>query len=356
MGKPLAIIPDARINGPAHTVVERLLSISGEDVLTIDRKNREPWSGKLPTRIMVLSNEIPRFTDSSGAIANRLLVLQMRQSFLGREDRTLDARLTDELPGILNWALEGLDRLTQQGRFTVPSASSEATTMLMDLASPVSAFVRECCYRGQGQSVTRDRLYLAWRSWCADNGHEPGSKATFGRNLAAVVPDLGNIKPRVDGVQIRCYAGIGLLRASPDSIPVSAGQNVASEARRPDSPLKPRQAALGRESGAHASGSGVKPQVAGFESGEAGESAFSDQLHPYPETAADWLMRFMRANAGPGGWVKPGDVIAAGRANGISHAAIMKAKRLYVDTPIESSGNGRGSMWRIVESGTETAS
>ena len=67
LGKPLAIISDARLGDtPTHTVVERLLSITGEDMLTVDRKFRDPWSGKLPTRFVVLSNELPRFKDSSG--------------------------------------------------------------------------------------------------------------------------------------------------------------------------------------------------------------------------------------------------------------------------------------------------
>jgi putative DNA primase/helicase len=131
LGRPLAIISDARLgNTGANTVVERLLSISGEDMLTIDRKYREPWSGKLPTRLVVLSNELPKFRDSSAAIANRLLILQMTQSFLGREDRTLDRKLRGELPGILNWALEGLGRLTENGSFTVPAASDHATALI----------------------------------------------------------------------------------------------------------------------------------------------------------------------------------------------------------------------------------
>jgi putative DNA primase/helicase len=151
LGRPLAIISDARLGStPAHTVVERLLSITGEDMLTVDRKFKDPWSGKLPTRFVLLSNELPRFKDRSGAIANRLLILQMTKSFLGHEDRILDERLRGELPGILAWALAGLDRLVRNGKFTVPSASADATNLMMDLASPVSAFVREKCRRAPG--------------------------------------------------------------------------------------------------------------------------------------------------------------------------------------------------------------
>lgn len=279
MGKPLAIIADARLGGTTvHTIVERLLSISGEDVLTVDRKFRDPWSGKLSTRLMILSNEVPRFSDASGAIANRLLVLQMRNSFLGREDRTLDARITAELPGILNWALEGLDRLASKQHFTVPKSSGEATTMLMDLASPVSAFVRDCCVRAEGASVERDRLYGAWKAWCVDSGHESGSKATFGRNLAAVVPDLGTSKPRVNGIQIRYYTNIGLSPASPASPGIPAGQSPASEARPPVSPPVPEQQqfpAETGEAGTGASNSEVTPQVNQGEAGEARKSPLS---------------------------------------------------------------------------------
>ena len=60
IGKPLAIISDARFSGrDASVVVERLLSISGEDTLTINRKYRDQWTGKLPSRLHVLSNELP---------------------------------------------------------------------------------------------------------------------------------------------------------------------------------------------------------------------------------------------------------------------------------------------------------
>ena len=38
---------------------------------TIDRKYEEPWSGQLPTWIMVLTNELPRSTGASGAIGSR---------------------------------------------------------------------------------------------------------------------------------------------------------------------------------------------------------------------------------------------------------------------------------------------
>ena len=212
LGKPLAIISDARLSSaPAHTVVERLLSITGEDMLTVDRKYREPYSGRLPTRFVMLSNELPRFTDASGAIATRMLILQLTKSFLNKEDRGIESRVVPELPGVLNWALEGLDRLATNGQFTVPESSEAAATMMMDLASPVSAFVRERCELGPDRTVARDLLYLDWKAWAESNGHHAGAKITFGRSLHAAVPGLDRADIPVGDKRVHGYRGLGLL-------------------------------------------------------------------------------------------------------------------------------------------------
>jgi putative DNA primase/helicase len=216
IGKPLAFVTDARLgNTPSHTVVERLLSITGEDWLTIDRKYREPWTGKLPTRFVILSNELPKFRDSSGAIATRLLILQMTESFLGREDHQLDAKLSGELAGILNWSLEGLKRLERQGRFTEPKSSCDAAALMADLASPVSAFVRECCVVRPDATIPRDNLYAAWKVWAENNGHRGIAKSTFGRDLRAVVPGVKDFRPRKGEKQIHSYTYIALRPDSP---------------------------------------------------------------------------------------------------------------------------------------------
>jgi putative DNA primase/helicase len=229
IGKPLAFVTDARLgNTPSHVVVERLLSITGEDWLTIDRKYREPWTGKLPTRFVILSNELPKFRDSSGAIATRLLILQMTESFYGREDHELDAKLHEELGPILLWALAGLDRLTRTGRFTEPETSRDAAALMMDLASPVSAFVRERCVRTPEAWVTRDDLYAAWCEWAESNGHQRTAKSTFGRDLRSVVPGVKDSHLRWGNKRVWCYAHIGLLPVPPVPPDEAAGEGLVS--------------------------------------------------------------------------------------------------------------------------------
>jgi putative DNA primase/helicase len=215
LAKTLAIVSDARLGTGSDTVVERLLSISGEDAITVDRKYREPWTGKLGTRFFVISNELPNFGDASGAIATRFVVLELRESWLGRENTRLTDELLTELPGILRWALDGLDRLITTDRFTTVHSSEDAIAALADMVSPIGAFVRECCVVGPAFEVPVRQLYDAWKDWCVGNGHyHAGTIQRFGRDLRAAVPGLKVARPSDAGRRHRSFVGLGVLSGS----------------------------------------------------------------------------------------------------------------------------------------------
>jgi putative DNA primase/helicase len=223
IGKQLAIIADARLGGRAdqQAIAERLLSISGEDGVTADRKFMESWSGTLSTRFMIMTNELPQIADASGAFASRFIVLAMQRSFFGIEDHGLGDRLLHELPGILNWAIEGWRRLQERGHFRQPASSAETIQELEDLSSPVGAFLRERCEIGLGLSISRKLLFAHWRDWCEEEGRDhPGTTASFGRRLGAAVRGLKTTQPRVDGEKERRYEGIGLRADIPFDVRV----------------------------------------------------------------------------------------------------------------------------------------
>jgi putative DNA primase/helicase len=210
IGKSLAIVSDARFTGQdIGIVVERLLCISGEDSLTIDRKHKESVTMKLPTRFMFLTNELPRLTDASNALAGRFMLLRINKSWYGKEDLELGKKLEKELPGILLWALKGWTRLKKRGRFIQPQISLDAIEELEDLCSPVAAFVKEKCVVGQGLRISVDMLYSAWQMWCEKEGRSIiSTRQTFGRDLAAAFPNIRHRRNNYnDG---KFYDGIAL--------------------------------------------------------------------------------------------------------------------------------------------------
>ena len=129
----------------AQVIVERLLAITGEDTLSIDRKFLPAWTGQLPTRFLILTTELPKLGDASGAIASRFIVLRLVRSFYQQEDLTLTRKLEMERPGILTWAMAGRDRLAGRGHFVQPASAKQAVDELADLASPIGASCATPC-------------------------------------------------------------------------------------------------------------------------------------------------------------------------------------------------------------------
>ena len=215
--KSLATVPDGRLGSRQNVaqLLERLLSISGGDVVSVQRKHTTDWTGALRARVVIISNDLPRIRDISGALASRFVPVVFTQSFLGNEDLTLVDRLLTELSSVLNWGLDGRDRLVERGRFVLPGASREALSQIAELSSPVAGFVQDCCEVVEGATARQDATYAAWTEWCGRHGCKPGTSQSFARNLRAVVLGLTVARPRLGLRQVRCWQGLRLLPPLP---------------------------------------------------------------------------------------------------------------------------------------------
>jgi len=150
---------------------------------------------------------LPKFDENSPALARRFVPLILTESFFGREDRGLIDRLLPELPGILNWAIEGWKRLQDRGHFLLPSASRAAVDAIQERSSPIAAFLAEMCDVGPGLCVEKDKLYAAWLGWNERNGdRNPGGKG----KLTQLLDTAARIKAGKAGTGDRAPSYIGV--------------------------------------------------------------------------------------------------------------------------------------------------
>lgn len=230
LDKPVLFIGDAHsVSGPdRNRILDRFKSITGADAIPVNRKYKGAWNGRLPGRLTLAANNIPAFADDSGAMANRLLILPFNISFLGREDITLESRLMQELPGICNWAIEGLQRLRTNGRFTEPSASVVERQEIMDQQAPLMSYVRDCCEFVPDGLEHTESLYIRFKLWKQQEGGTVMTKTAFSRAMKSML--RGRIvkdNVYVNGTRANGFRGIRLLpfQAPGNVIPFQPASN-----------------------------------------------------------------------------------------------------------------------------------
>ncbi len=182
-------------------------------------------SERVTARLVMCCNSMPTLYDASGALANRLLVLPFQVSFAGREDVALESKLATELPGVANWAVAGLRRLTANGKFTTGKASAAAGRAFAAKTAAVRQWVIERAVVDKaidpgylppeaigdqvGWTATTD-LYDDYCHWCMDRGDTPQESPYFGQQLRTAVDRLQPKRPVVKGVRVVGYVGIRL--------------------------------------------------------------------------------------------------------------------------------------------------
>lgn len=224
IGKLMAVIsePDWRTGQQA---VETLLRITGGDPIHIDRKyDPVGWYGAVGARVMVLANDPPRLVNRSGALAARIRNVRFTESFVGREDPFLTQRLLGELPGILNWALDGLDRLERWNRFTEPYSHTELDQQFRDYADPDAAFLADACTVSQDAKCTEEEALKAYRAWCRRTGRTKDSTdaVTLRQRLVNRTSE-GIVSSRLGKAKVRWFLGL-----CPDEYAFEDGQGLSA--------------------------------------------------------------------------------------------------------------------------------
>lgn len=214
IGKSLAIISDARVGGGAdlQAISENLLRITGEDAISVERKQISDWVGKLTTRFVLMTNILPGIVDAGGAVASRFIVIKFKQSFFGREDTRLTDKLMAELPGILNWALDGLAKLQRRGAFIQPESGIAAVDELIRKTTPIVGFIADVLTYDSARWVAKEALYDCYKAWC----HDEGMKFTLQKNAffselyANSDGRITSFLPRVGEDRVKAVRGVRL--------------------------------------------------------------------------------------------------------------------------------------------------
>lgn len=217
IGKSLLKVSEVNAGNPQifGEAISTINGITGEDRTHIQRKFKGSLDVDLNTHVVLMGNGYPDFGVHAAAFGARVNVIPFRITFAGREDDTLTKRLLAELPGVLNFALDGLVDLREKRKFNVVAASEDAKREMLSSGNPVRACVADLCELGPYE-IAKQELFEACRRHCIMVLKAyPFSEPVFFKKLKEAFPELQNTRPTVEGERENFISGIRLRDAGP---------------------------------------------------------------------------------------------------------------------------------------------
>lgn len=187
-----------------------LKEITGGDSINASRKFGHSFEF-VPYAVPVFaSNEFFRTSDNSAGWRRRWEVIDFVQRVEG--NGAFDEQLLfDDAPGIFNYAMEGLRRVMERGRFDPPRVAREATTRLHDAADPFMMWLDEdeAVTQGPDESSPSADVYKRYSGWCRRNGYSPLASGPFGLRLKQI--GVTRTRPREGLSRVVRYQGISVM-------------------------------------------------------------------------------------------------------------------------------------------------
>jgi P4 family phage/plasmid primase-like protien len=189
--------------------------LTGGDSVRAERKFADTFWFVNPAKLIFSANELPPVLyDTSYAFWRRWVIIEFPVDLTGREDRSLPARLQKELPGILNFALEGLRKLRLAGGF--PTAKADGLKELWRRCSePLYWFVAERVVIEASAEVPKVDFYEAYNEFATDHNLPVLGQEQVGTLISKYVPSIRAIRHRHDGRAERYWSGVRLRTSAP---------------------------------------------------------------------------------------------------------------------------------------------
>jgi P4 family phage/plasmid primase-like protien len=215
VGKLVNIISE--LNSSDKAAEGTLKAFVGKDPMQVERKNKTPFEMTPSARIIIAANEIPPLYDRSDGLWRRMIVIPFNFQILDekeQDDRLVDEKFwkeSGELSAILEWALEGLDRLIKRGHFKEAEKCQASKNNLRVQNNPALDFISEYIKESKGCYISPRKTYQLYDSFCESQGYKPVGARKLTEEIKKAFPLVTQDKApskNVDGQRDRKFRGV----------------------------------------------------------------------------------------------------------------------------------------------------
>ncbi|MBI9039729.1 MAG: DNA primase [Bacteroidales bacterium] len=166
-----------------------------------------PMQLKQYAKMIFNCNELPKDIEHTNAYFRRFLIIPFDVTIPENEqDKRLHSKIIEEeLSGVFNWILEGLNRILEQKHFSNCEVVKKTIEQYKMESNSVELFLHEKEYNvSPTDYVFIKDLYPEYRSFCSEDGLTPFKKTNFIKQLKA----LGFTVERVTNNKLAVYIKI----------------------------------------------------------------------------------------------------------------------------------------------------
>ncbi len=203
---------------PDTNIIKTIVTLEGK--MDLERKREQSFQEVLYCRILCLGNgTLSSLFDRSNGFWRRQIILTTKDRDPGRvDDPFLIEKLKEELSGILNWCLEGLDRLLLNDfRFTLSERTEGNLEQAKTEGNNIIPFMQSVGYFRLDESAhaASKAVYDAYSQWCGDNAEKPVAARTLTAYLISAQNEYGirytTDIPAEGGRHVRGFQGINVM-------------------------------------------------------------------------------------------------------------------------------------------------
>jgi len=183
--------------------------ITAGDSIKAEQKFKDPFRFEPTAKHLFSANQLPDAETDDEAFYRRVLLVPF-PSTVPRDERDphLDEKLQSEQSGILNWMLEGLQRLIQQGTFTNDRAPGETQRTWEKWGNTVDRFREVCLAKDEDSSLPKQTAYQAYHRYCEAENLPAETQHKMTRRLKK--EGIADGRATVNGKQQRVFVGVQL--------------------------------------------------------------------------------------------------------------------------------------------------
>jgi putative DNA primase/helicase len=172
VGKNVIICSEQQVRMVDHLATFIRL-ISGEPI-PVNPKHLPAFEYRPHAKVISAMNELPEVGPGGTGLIRRLAIVNWPAVPETLRDPAIKEQICTQGPAILNYALAGLDRLRQRGRFELPTAVLEARAAFRETSyTNVQVFLDEQYLSNSEGRVQAEMLRADYEMWCALNDQEP---------------------------------------------------------------------------------------------------------------------------------------------------------------------------------------